>query len=89
MAKVAATPGAIGYVSLDVVDDSVKAVSLDGVEPTEENIKAGSYILSRPFVMATKGEISEQNELVQAWFEYIASAEGQEVIKSAGLILPN
>ena len=39
--------------------------------------------------MATKGEISEQNELVQAWFEYIASAEGQEVIKSAGLILPN
>ena len=89
MAKVAATPGAIGYVSLDVVDDSVKAVSLDGVEPTEENIKAGSYILSRPFVMATKGEISEQNELVQAWFECIASAEGQEVIKSAGLILPN
>ena len=89
MAKVAATPGAIGYVSMDVGDDSVKAVSLDGVEPTEENIKAGSYILSRPFVMATKGEISEQNELVQAWFEYIASAEGQEVIKSAGLILPN
>lgn len=54
MAKVASTPGSIGYVSLDVVDDTVKAVKLDDVEPTEENIKAGSYFLSRPFVMATK-----------------------------------
>ncbi|MCD2492513.1 phosphate ABC transporter substrate-binding protein [Lacrimispora sp. NSJ-141] len=89
MARVAATPGAIGYVSLDVVDDTVKAVSLDGVEPTEENIKAGSYILSRPFVMATKGEISEQSELVQAWFAYINSDAGKEVIQSVGLILPD
>lgn len=89
MAKVAATPGAIGYVSLDVVDDTVKAVSLDDVEPTEENIKAGSYILSRPFVMATKGEISEQSELVQAWFDYMNTDAGKEVIKTAGLILPD
>ena len=51
MAKVASTPGSIGYVSLDVVDDTVKAVKLDDVEPTEENIKAGSHFLSRPFVM--------------------------------------
>lgn len=50
MAKVASTPGAIGYVSLDVLDDTVKALKLEGVEPTEENIKAGSYFLSRPFV---------------------------------------
>lgn len=49
MAKVASTPGAIGYVSLDVVDDSVKALKLDGVDATEENIKAGNYALSRPF----------------------------------------
>ena len=89
MARVAATPGAIGYVSLDVVDDSVKAVSLDGVEATEENIKAGTYILSRPFVMATKGEISEQSDLVQAWFAYIESDEGAAVIQEAGLILPD
>ena len=65
MAKVASTPGAIGYVSLDVVDDSVKALKLDGVDATEENIKAGNYALSRPFVMATKGEISEQKTEVQ------------------------
>ena len=61
MAKVASTPGAIGYVSLDVVDDSVKALKLDGVDATEENIKAGNYALSRPFVMATKGEISAED----------------------------
>ena len=84
--KVASTPGAIGYVSLDVLDDSVKALKLEGAEPTEENIKAGSYFLSRPFVMATKGEISEQNELVQALFDYVYSAEGDDLIKSVGLI---
>ena len=86
MAKVASTPGAIGYVSLDVLDDTVKAVKLEGAEPTEENIKAGSYFLSRPFVMATKGDISEQNDLVKALFDYIYSEEGTEIVKSVGLI---
>ena len=89
LAKVAATPGAIGYVSLDVVDDSVLAMALDGVEPTEKEILAGKYLLSRPFVMATKGEVSEQNDLVKAWFDYIKSEEGQNVISGVGLILPN
>lgn len=86
MAKVASTKGAVGYVSLDVVDDTVKAVSLDGVEPTAENIKEGKYFLSRPFVMATKGAISEQSPAVQAMFEYIDSDEGQAIIKKVGLI---
>ena len=86
MAKVASNPGAIGYVSLDVVDDSVKALSLEGVEATEENIKAGDYFLSRPFVMATKGEISEQNDLVKALFDYVYSEAGDELVKSVGLI---
>ncbi|MBQ9135881.1 MAG: phosphate ABC transporter substrate-binding protein [Lachnospiraceae bacterium] len=86
MAKVATTPGAIGYVSLDVVDDSVVALALDGVETTAENIKAGNYFLSRPFVMATKGEISAQSELVQAWFEYVYSEEGQAIAAQVGLI---
>ena len=86
MAKVASTPGAIGYVSLDVIDDSVIAVALDGVEPTVENIKGGTYFLSRPFVMATKGEISAQSEAVQAWFNYLASEEGKEIITAVGLI---
>ncbi len=89
MAKVASTPGAIGYVSLDVLDDTVIALSLDDVAATPENIKAGNYLLSRPFVMATKGEISEQNDLVQALFGFLASDEGKEVITGAGLILPD
>ena len=86
MAKVASTPGSIGYVSLDVLDDTVKALKLDGAEPTEENIKAGKYFLSRPFVMATKGEISEQSDLVKALFDIIYSDEGSELVKSVGLI---
>ena len=88
LAKVGTTPGAIGYVSLDVVDDTVSGLKIDGVEATEKEILAGKYMLQRPFVMATKGEISEQNELVQAWFNYINSDDGKEVIKQVGLIIP-
>lgn len=87
IARVASTPGAIGYASLDAVDETVVAASLEGVEATADNIKAGTYFLCRPFVMATKGEISEQNELVQAFFEYIASDEGKAVIEQVGLIV--
>lgn len=86
MAKVASTEGAIGYVSLDVLDDSVNALNLDDVAPTSDNIVAGTYFLCRPFVMATKGEISEQNELVQAFFDFLKSDEGKAVVKTVGLI---
>lgn len=88
LAKVASTPGAIGYVSLDVVDDSVIAISIDGTEPTEEKILAGNYLLSRPFVMATNGEISAQNDLVKTWFDYIKTEDGKSVISQVGLIIP-
>ena len=88
LAKVAATPGSIGYVSLDVVDGTVSPISLNGVAPTEENIVAGSYMLSRPFVMATMGTIDEQNEAVKTWFNYVQSDEGKTVITGLGLILP-
>lgn len=88
LAKVAETKGAIGYVSLDVIDDSVTTMKLNGVEASEETIKDGSYMLQRPFVMATKGEISEQNEKVKAVFDFIDSDAGQEVIKKVGLISP-
>lgn len=88
LAKVASTPGAIGYVSLDVVDNSVVSVSIDSVEANEQNILAGKYLLSRPFVMATKGDVSSQNELVQKWFEYVNSEKGKEIIKKVGLIVP-
>lgn len=86
IAKVASTPGAIGYASLDSVDDSVIALSLEGVEATVENIKAGEYFLCRPFVMATVGEISDQSELVQAWFEFVYGEEGQSIAQIVGLI---
>lgn len=86
IAKVASTPGAIGYASLDAINDTVIPASLEGVAPTAENVKGGSYFLCRPFVMATMGEISEQSELVQAWFEYVLGAEGQAVAEAVGLI---
>lgn len=86
VAKVGETEGAIGYVSLDNVKDSVKALKLDGVEASKETIKNGSYSLQRPFVMATKGKISEQSKTVQAIFEFIDSEAGQKVIKQVGLV---
>ena len=80
--------GSIGYVSLDVVDDTVAALSLNGVAPTEDNIVAGSYTLSRPFVMATKGAIDAQSDAVKTWFSYVESDAGKAVITGLGLILP-
>lgn len=65
MAKVASTPGTIDYVSIDILNESIQAINLNGVEPTSDNIKSGYYSLSRPFVMATMGEISYQYELNQ------------------------
>ena len=86
MAKIASTPGAIGYVSLDVIDDSVKALTIDGVQASEAEIKAGNYLLSRPFVMATVGEISEQEDAVKEMFAFLQSEEGKELIKTVGLV---
>lgn len=86
LTTVASTPNSIGYVSLDVLNDTVKAVSIDDVEPTVENIKAGTYSLQRPFVMATNGEISAQSDAVQTWFDFMASEEGQAIVESVGLI---
>lgn len=88
MAKVSATEGAIGYVSLDVVDDSIKTLKLEGVEATAENILNDTYFLSRPFVMATNGTIENQDETVQAYFQFIQSEMGKTVIENVGLIVP-
>jgi phosphate transport system substrate-binding protein len=78
---------AIGYVSLGSVSDRIKAVSVNGAAPTEENVKNGSYVVSRPFLLVTKGE---ENELVKDFLEFAASVKGQEIasgmhyISSAG-----
>ena len=85
--KVESTPGAIGYVSLDVLHNSTaKPLKIDGIEPNAENIASGSYTLSRPFVMATKGEISEQRPEVQEVFNFLSSEEGKDLIEKVGLI---
>ncbi|MCM1190860.1 MAG: phosphate ABC transporter substrate-binding protein [Butyrivibrio sp.] len=86
LAKVASTPGAVGYLSLEVVDESVVVLALDGVQPTADTVKAGSYFLSRPFLMVTKGEIDRQSQLLQAWFAYVLGEEGQKAAEQAGLI---
>ena len=74
---------AIGYVSLGSLDDTVKAVSIDGAEATVENIKSGKYTIARPFNIATKGEVSD---IAQDFINYIMSAEGQAVITENGYI---
>ena len=86
IAKVASTPGAIGYASFGDLNDSVKTLALDEVSPSIETIKDGSYILQRPFVMATMGEVSEQNEAVQALFAYLKSDAGKQIVESVGLV---
>lgn len=88
MAKVASTPGAIGYVSVDIIDHTVTTLTLNGIAPELDKIKSGEYTLSRPFVMATKGTISEQKEAVKALFDFIDSQEGQTIITQVGLISP-
>jgi ABC-type phosphate transport system, periplasmic component len=86
IAKATSISGVIGYVSLDVVNDTVKTLKLDDMEANAENIRAGEYFLSRPFVMATNGEISEQTPQVQSLFTFIFSEEGSEIIRAIGLI---
>lgn len=83
MITIAGNKSAIGYISLGSLDNSVKAVKIDGAEATVDNVKNGSYKISRPFNIATKGNVSEQT---QDFIDYIFSAEGQAVIEDAGYI---
>ena len=83
MSNVAGDPMAIGYISLGSLNDTVKAVKVDGVEATSENVKNGSYTLSRPFNIATKETLSEA---AQDFVNYIMSYEGQALITSKGYI---
>lgn len=89
MARVAATPGAIGYVSFDVLNDMVAILSINGVEAAEKNVKAGDYLLWQPYIMVTDGEIDEQKESVRMFFDYLYSEEGKQLIRAAGLIVPD
>ena len=81
MTTVAGDENAIGYASMGSMNDTVKAVNVGGVEPTADNVKNGSYALSRPFNIATKAEVSD---VAQDFINYIMSADGQAVIEDKG-----
>lgn len=83
MTSVAGDTYGIGYISLGSLNDTVKAVKIDGVEATVDNIKAGTYAVARPFNIATAGEISE---VTQDFINFIMSAEGQAVVEGKGYI---
>ena len=83
MTSVAGNPNAIGYISLGSLNETVKALTIDGVEASVENIKAGAYTVARPFNIATQAEVSEA---AQAFIDFILSAEGQAVIEANGYI---
>ena len=85
---VAQNPDAIGYASLAAVKDTVKALKVAGVTPTEATVKDGTYTIQRPFVLATKtGETL--NDVAQAFFDYATSAEAGEIITAAGAVPAN
>ena len=83
MTTVAGNEKAIGYISLGSLDDSVKALKVDGVEPSVDTIKAGQYAVSRPFEVVTNDELSD---LAADFISYIMSAEGQAIIAEEGYI---
>ena len=83
MTSVAGDIYGIGYISLGSLNDTVKAVNIDGVEATIENIKAGTYTVARPFNIATKSEVSE---VAQDFINYIMSEQGQAIVEGKGYI---
>ena len=85
---VAQNPNAIGYASLASVKDTVKALAVEGVTPSEETVKDGSYLVQRPFVLVTKEGV-ELSAAAQDFFNYITSAEANEIIAGAGVVSAN
>ena len=82
---VSSNPDAIGYASLAAVKNTVKKVSVDGVEATEETVKDGSYKVQRPFVLVTK-DGTELSEAAQAFFDYATSKDAADIIAAAGAV---
>ena len=83
MQTVSGNEAAIGYTSLGSLSTAVKALKVDGVEATVENVKNGTYKVSRPFNIATKGEVSE---ITQDFINFIMSEEGQKIVEDKGYI---
>ena len=85
---VSQNPDAIGYASLSAVGDSVKALTVGGVEATEATVKDGSYVVQRPFVLVTK-EGTKLSPAAQAFFDYALSADAASIIAAAGAVAAN
>lgn len=83
MSSVSGNKYAIGYLSIGSLNDKVKAIGIDGIEATTENVKDASYKVSRPFNIATKGKVSS---VAQDFIDYIMSEEGQSIVEESGYI---
>lgn len=81
--SVASTEGAIGYISLEALDETVKTINFEGVKATIETVKNESYTLAREFVMATKSETSES---VKKFLDFVYSDNGRAIIEKVGLV---
>ena len=88
IATVSQNPNAIGYASLSAVKESVKALSVGGVAPSEDTVKDGSYLIQRPFVLVTKDGVT-LSPAAQAFFDYATSAEAAPIIAQAGAVAVN
>ena len=85
---VANNPDAIGYASLASLKDTVKAVTVDGVAPSEDTVKDGSYKIQRPFVLVTKEGV-ELSETAQSFMDYATSADSADISRQAGAVAAN
>ena len=86
--NVASNPNAIGYASLSAVDETVTAVAINGVVPTEETVADGTFAIQRPFVMVTV-EGTELSEAAQAFLDWAMSADAADEVEAAGCVSPN
>ena len=82
---VSQNPNAIGYASLAAIKDSVKALTVNGVAPTEATVKDGTYLVQRPFVLVTKEGVS-LSETAQKFFDFATSADAASIISAAGAV---
>lgn len=85
---VSQNPDAIGYASVASVNEDVKVVTVDGVAPTDDTIKNGSYVIQRPFVLVTKAD-SQLSEAASKFFDYALSDAANEIITAAGAVPAN
>ncbi|MGI6498837.1 MAG: substrate-binding domain-containing protein [Oscillospiraceae bacterium] len=81
MTTISSTPYAIGYISLGSLNDTVKALQIDGSDATIANVKSGSYQIARPFNITTKSDVSD---VTKDFIDYILSADGQAVVEKSG-----